>query len=486
MAGEPYDLILAGGTVVDGTGRPGFRADVALAGDRIAAVGALAGAAGPRIDVAGLVVAPGFIDVHTHDDAALVEAPEMTMKVSQGVTTVVTGNCGVSAAPHRGEPTALSRLVFRSDRALGGRMAEFMGKVEAARPALNAACLVGHTTLRSWAMGEDLGRAADGAEIAEMRARLEEALADGAIGLSSGLFYPPANAAPLAEVAAVAAPLGAAGALYTAHIRDEAAHVVAALEEAFEIGRLSGAATVISHHKCMGAPNFGRSPETLAVLERAMARQKVAFDVYPYDAGSTRLLNHMIAMSDRVMITNSDPFPQHAGRWLADVAAEMGVTQEVAADRLQPAGAIYFLMDERDVRRILAHPQAMIGSDGIPGGEHPHPRLWGTFPRVLGHYARDLGLFGLEEAVRRMTALSADNFGLTGRGRVAAGAYADLAVFDPATIADRATYEKPVQPAAGIHLVLVNGRVVLRDGRATGERPGRVLRRQAMQAERAA
>ena len=482
---DAYDLVLRGGTVIDGTGAARFRADVAIAGDRIAAVGDLGRLPVRReIDVAGRIVAPGFIDVHTHDDAALVEQPGMVFKISQGCTTVVTGNCGISPAPFdaaRGV-NSLSRMVFRSEQVLHRRMAGFMAQVEATRPAVNAACLIGHTTLRNWAMGDDLDRPATEAEIADMRARVAEAMEDGAVGLSSGLFYPPARAATQEEVARVAEPLGPAGGIYTAHIRDEGDHIEQALDEAFAIGRHAGAATVISHHKCMGARNFGRSPQTLAQIERAMRQQKVAFDVYPYDAGSSRLLSHLIGPSQRVMITYSETLPEHAGRWLDEIAAGMGCDVEAAAERLQPAGAIYFMMDEQDVARILSHPAAMIGSDGIPAGEHPHPRLWGTFPRVLGHYSRDAGLFPLEDAVHRMTGLSARNFGLAGRGRVAAGCFADLAVFDADRVIDRADYQKPMQAAAGIDLVLVNGEAVWTGGAATGQRPGRVLKRTGVSA----
>ena len=279
------------------------------------------------------------------------------------------------------------------------------------------------------------------------------------------------------RIAAVAEVAGAAGGLYVTHMRNEEDGVDRALEEAFEIGRRAGAGVVISHHKCAGRRNFGRSRETLALIEKARETQSVGLDVYPYTAGSTVLLPDMVEHAERVIVTWSEPHPEAAGRDLAEVAAELGLDPMAAADRLRPAGGIYFMMDEADVRRIMAYEHAMIGSDGLPHDHHPHPRLWGTFPRVLGHYARELGLLTLEDAVRRMTGLTAARFGLEGRGEVRPGAYADLVVFDAETVADRATFEAPTLPAAGIDLVMVNGEVIREDGRATGSRPGRVLAR---------
>ncbi|MCW5751039.1 MAG: D-aminoacylase [Alphaproteobacteria bacterium] len=490
MGGMPdqADLVIRNGTVIDGTGAPRRAADIAVNGARIAALGAPGTLSGrTEIDAAGRMVAPGFIDVHTHDDAALIDTPDMSMKVSQGVTTVITGNCGVSAAPiliDRAPPSVLG-LVFKRPQALSDRLAEYVEKVRAAAPAVNAAFLIGHSTLRMDTMGEDLNRPASAAEIRRMRERLGTALEDGAIGMSSGLFYPPAMAAKGEEVAEIAEPLGPAGAVYTAHIRDEGDHIVEALEEAFRIGRHAGAPVVISHHKCSGRANFGRTRETLPLFERAMREQRISLDVYPYTAGSTILRKEMVTRAERVLITWSTPHPEFTARYLDEVAREFQCSPEDAVERLLPAGAIYFMMDEEDVRRVLQFPAAMIGSDGIPGDQHPHPRLWGTFPRVLGHYARDLGLFSLEEAVHRMSGLSARNFGLAGRGEIREGAYADIVIFDHATIADLATFEHPIRQAAGIESVLVNGEIVWQAGHATGRRPGRALLRQELQQEAA-
>lgn len=481
MSAFDADVLLRNASVIDGSGAPAALADVAILGDRIVHVGETASPrAEVEIDCAGLVVAPGFIDVHTHDDAALFLRPEMTAKLSQGVTTVIAGNCGVSGAPYdrSGDPPGLLRLIFKSARCVEPTFARWAARIEDARPAVNAAGLTGHTTLRMQVMGEDLGRPATAAEIAAMRMLLEGCLAQGALGLSSGLFYPPANAATAEEVIGVGEPLQRYGGLYTCHIRDEADGVVESLEEALRIGRATGARTIVSHHKCMGERNFGRTAETLALLERARGQQPVAWDVYPYTAASTILEATLVAKASRVVLTWCDPHPEFSGRDLADVARELGCSPAEAVARLQPAGALYFLMDEADVTRILGSSAAMIGSDGLPEDRHPHPRLWGTFPRVLGHYVRERGVLRLEEAVHRMTGRSAQVFGLRDRGSVRLGARADLCVFDPGTVSDAATYEEPTRPAVGIRHVLVNGVLALRDGEVTGARAGRVLRRQ--------
>jgi N-acyl-D-amino-acid deacylase len=341
---------------------------------------------------------------------------------------------------------------------------------------VNAALMVGHSTLRVGTMA-DVHRPATDAEIEAMRSQVREALACGAIGFSTGLFYPTSSAATMAEVVAVLQALAGSGAIYTTHMRDEADGVEDSLEESFETARRAGVSLVISHHKCMGQRNFGRSPATLARIEAARQRQPISLDVYPYTAGSTVLLPELVEQAARILVAWSEPYPDLAGRDLAGIAADWGIPPKEALLRLRPGGGIYFMMDEADVERIMAYPQAMIGSDGLPHDRFPHPRLWGTFPRVLGHYARDRGLLTLEEAVRRMTGLSAERFGLAGRGVIRPGAYADLVLFDVNAIADAATFEQPTLPARGIEAVLINGTPVLQAGKPTGARPGRVLRR---------
>jgi N-acyl-D-amino-acid deacylase len=276
---------------------------------------------------------------------------------------------------------------------------------------------------------------------------------------------------------ALAGVLKQAGGIHTTHMRNEGDLVLQAMDEAFAIGRSADVPVVISHFKVAGPQNFGRSIETLAKFAEARERQPLALDAYPYPASSTVLKSDYALEAVRVLVTWSKAEPKMTGRYLADIAAEWGVDLRRAAERLQPAGAVYFSMDEGDVRRILAYAETMIGSDGLPHDTHPHPRLWGAFPRVLGHYARKEKLFPLEEALRKMTALPASRFGLKDRGVLQEGAVADLVLFDPATVEDRATFEQPTLPAAGIARTFVNGRTVWQDGEATGERPGVLLRR---------
>ena len=472
------DLLIAGGELIDGSGSARLRADVAIVGDRITRVGDLKGMdAGARIDATGLVVAPGFIDAHTHDDRAVMSTPDMTPKLSQGVTTVVTGNCGVSLAPLANrEPVPPLNLLGGRDWYRYASMRAYMADVEASPPAINLAPLVGHTTLRAATM-DNLDRPAEDKEIESMSALLGEALEAGCIGMSTGLAYAPAIAAPTDEVVALAQRLQPHGGVFTTHMRNEGDKVLESVAETLEIGRRAGVSVVISHHKCCGRKNYGLTKKTLAAIREARAHQTVDLDVYPYTASSTVLIAESVASSERVLVTWSTPHPECAGRDFADIRAEWGVSVAEAIDRLQPAGAIYYQMDEEDLRRVLAFEDAMIGSDGLPHDEFPHPRLWGTFPRVLGHYSRDVGLFPLEQAVRRMTAVPARVFGLTDRGVVREHAYADLVVLDAGTVIDNANFESPKQQAAGIREVIVNGNPVWHGNTWTGARPGRILKR---------
>lgn len=474
-----FDLIIAGGSVVDGTGAVRVRADVGVVDGYIAAVGDLEGrAAATRHDASGHIVCPGFIDVHTHDDRLLLTEPEGPHpKLTQGVTTVVTGNCGISLAPlssPQAPPAPLDLLGTEDWRY--EHFADYLSALEAARPALNAVCLVGHSTLRVRHV-PDLQRAATAQEAERMAQDLARAMDAGAFGLSTGLYYPPARAATAEEVIAVGAPLTAARGLITMHIRDEADHIDEALREALHIGAALGIDTVLSHHKLIGQRNHGRSVQTLATVDAAAQRQAVCMDCYPYAASSTMLLAHRVSQSREVLVTWSVGDPGAAGRSLFELARERGCSAESLVDTLSPAGAIYFAMDESDVQRILAHPLTMVGSDGLAHDAVPHPRLWGTFPRVLGHYARERRLFSLETAVHKMTGLSARRFGLGDRGLIAPGHAADIVVFDEATVADRATFEHPTTPSTGIEWVFVNGHLACERGLTVHAHAGQVLRR---------
>lgn len=481
---ESFDTLIAGGDVIDGTGAARRRADIGIIADRVAAIGDLSRAtAGLRLDANGRCVAPGFIDAHTHDDNIVFATPDMAMKASQGVTTVVVGNCGISLAPlslQGAPPPPLDLIGDRADYRFT-RMAEYFAAVDASPPAINLVALAGHSTLRAGEM-DGFDRAATAAEIAGMARRLEEALMAGAIGLSTGLFYPPARHAPTEEIIALARVAARHGTLYATHMRDEGDHVLDSIEESCRIGREAGLPVILSHHKVAGVANHGRTVETLAAIDRARRTQPLGFDVYPYIAASTVLSRARVQVASKTLVAWSKAVPEASGRDLAHIARDWGVSPEAAVDRLLPAGAIYFLMNEEDVQRILRHPEAMIGSDGLPHDVHPHPRLWGSFPRVLGHYSRELALFTLTEAVRRMTGLTAARFGLRDRGVLRPGAFADVVIFDPASIIDRASFETPKKPAAGIETVLVNGTAIWRAGAPTGARPGRALRRQSLDA----
>lgn len=474
-----HDLLIVGGTVIDGTRAPRRQADVAVRHGRISAIGHLANHQATRtIDATGCIVAPGFIDAHTHDDQALRQRPDMDFKVSQGVTTVITGNCGVSAAPlpPRGPLPMPLDLIEVPEGQRATRFADYLQSLRAQPAAVNMAALVGHTSLRACVMSS-LDRAATSDEITRMQHLLEEALQAGAIGMSSGTFYPPARHAPMAELIEVGRPLSARQALYTTHMRDEGDDILSSLHETFEIGRTLDVPVVVSHHKIRGQHNQGRSRVTLPLIRDHMRHQCVGLDCYPYDASSTMIHADPAMLRGRVLIASSEPHPECAGRFLHDIAADWQLPLVDAARRLQPGSAIYFLMAEEDVQRILAFDETMVGSDGIPLGDHPHPRLWGTFPRVLGHYSRDLGLFPLETAVWKMTGLTARTFGLADRGQLAEGYAADVVVFNATQVADRATYDAPQQAAAGIEWVLVNGEVTWQQGVHCATRAGQVLRR---------
>ena len=469
-------LLLAGGTVIDGTGKDRFVADVRIDGDRITAIGpGLAAADAEVIDVTGLIVAPGFIDVHTHDDQIVLADPRMLPKITQGVTTVIVGNCGISLAPlvHADVPPPLN-LLGGNDKYIYPTMAAYVEAVRHAQPAVNVAALVGHSTLRVATM-DDPYRAATHAEQARMVELLREGMEAGAIGLSSGVFYATGAAADVDELALLAGIAGDAGGIYTTHIRNEMNDIFAALDEAFTTATARQRAGGHLASQVRGTAKLGPHGADAGPHRRGATRQPIGLDAYPYVAGSTVLRADLIDGIIDVVVTSSEPHPEMAARHLADIAAEWNCTQHEACDRLQPGGACYFQMREDDVQRVLRYPATMIGSDGLPHDHHPHPRLWGTFPRVLGHYSRDLAIFPLETAVHKMTGLSARRFNLQQRGELRAGWFADVCVFDAATVKDVATFEQPQAFSRGIDHVLVNGAMTLRRGNAGPDRAGRFL-----------
>jgi N-acyl-D-amino-acid deacylase len=491
-----HDLVIREVELYDGSGAPPATADVAVEGDRIAAVHAAAGAAPlsgrTTLDGRGLALAPGFIDVHTHDDFAALMYPDMAFKLAGGVTTCVVGNCGFGAAPHAAAAVMAKTLHPNLSLPEWQGYAGYMEHVQARAPGVNIGVLVGHGTARLAAMGTD-NRAPTGAEMAAMKAIVAEGLEAGALGLSTGLVYDPGRFAATDEIVELAALMRGTGALYATHMRDEGTGLLDSVREAIGIGRRAGVAVQISHHKASGRSAWGLVNESLRLIEQAQRLgEDVHADQYPYTAGSTILsavyrdgrLRGVLGdlRPEDVVIASTASHPDWEGRSLAQLGTEMNCTPEQAAERVlaEDSGVTVILhaMSEADVRTVMRHPSTMIGSDGIPTLEgKPHPRLYGTFARVLGRYARDEGLFSMAEAVHRMTGFAAAKFRLADRGVVRAGALADLVLFDPATIIDRGTFEDPKRAPEGIRAVFVNGALAVDGGKVTGVRTGRVLRR---------
>ena len=492
MPDSTYDLLIEGGQIIDGTGSPRYAADLAVRDGRIAAIGRVDGTARRTIDATGRVVTPGFIDVHAHDDAAVLSTP-MDFKLMQGVTTDIVGNCGAGIAPalrdgQRGMP-GVEIVLGPLPEATWETFGQYMDTVEAAHPAVNVGCFIPHGIVRARHVGLE-NRAPTESELAAMVADVEEGMAAGALGLSTGLIYLPGTFAQTDEIIALARASARAGGIYMSHIRNESDRLLEAVGEATAIGREAGLAVEVSHHKASDRPNWGKTAESIALIERERASGvDVTFDVYPYTAGSTILAAARGVQAEiepeMVMVASVREKREYEGKNLAQIAEMLGmdpadpaaVVSRVLSD--EPAAvAVFFSMDEADVRRVMSHPLCMIGSDGIPSPTgKPHPRLYGTFPRVLGHYVRDAQLFPLEEAVRKMTSLPAQRMNLPGRGELREGWAADIVVFDPDTITDTATYEEPRQYPAGIDCIIVNGEVAGENGRQTAARVGRLLRR---------
>ncbi|MEV0431020.1 D-aminoacylase [Micromonospora sp. NPDC050495] len=518
-----HDLVLRGGTVHDGLGIAARTADVAIAGDRIVAVGREVGAAHRVIDVAGLMVAPGFIDPHAHSDLVPLMPDPQPFKLLQGVTTEIVGNCGLSFAPltHRALPDARSLL---RDLAGGVELrvrtfGDYLDAVEAAGPTNHVAALVGHGMLRMSVAGMEPRLPAGG--LAEMSRLADEAFAAGAVGLSSGLIYTPGAYADTDELVALAQVAHGWDRIYSTHIRDEGEGLTTALEEAIEIASRAQVRLQVSHCKAAGRASHGNSRMVLDMLRAArIAGVDVRGDQYPYLAGSTTLASLLpaeahVGGASALRERLRDPLARKRLRERAeDPATSVGVglwrsappsgvliishadadlvgrtLDQLASDRdpwdvmcgivAADPGALMVitLMSEADVRTIMVDPLIAIGSDsGIPSGLG-HPRTWGTFPRFLGTYVRDLGMVPWPEAVRKMTSATARQFGLTGRGWLGRGAIADIAVFDQETVGHAGTYhENPAAPPTGIPYVILAGHVVVDDSAFCGERWGRVLR----------
>jgi N-acyl-D-amino-acid deacylase len=489
------DTVIRGATLYDGSGGPPRLVDVGLTGERIESVGGVAGErAGVEVPAAGLALAPGFIDVHSHDDFAVFVSPDMDFKVCQGVTTEVVGNCGFGAAPFGSARAFLP--FFGADRQSlpeWDTYGQYLDAIDADPPGLNVAVLVGHGSLRLDAMGNERRPPTD-LELARMTDTLTAALEAGCVGYSTGLIYEPGRYSSSEELIALADAMAPVGGIYATHMRNEAEGLLGAVREAIRIGQESGVPVEISHHKASGRSVWGLVNESLAMIDDARMRGvRVTADQYPYTAGSTSLFAVLqnyeegtagIGVADwsTIVLASSPHHPDWEGKPLSQLAATSAVSPDEVARRIvaeEGYGAIVVIksMSEDDVRTVMAHPTTMIGSDGIPTtGGKPHPRLYGTFARVLGHYVRDDPVLSLEQAVHRMTGMPAAKFGLNGRGTIAPGAYADMVLFDPATVDDVATYDSPREHPAGISHVWVNGTAVVAAGVQTGARPGRALR----------
>jgi dihydroorotase/N-acyl-D-amino-acid deacylase len=498
-----YDLVIRGGHVLDGAGNPWVAADVAVRQDVIVAIGpGLPGKGQREIDAHGLVVSPGFIDTHTHARRGIFEVPTADNYVRQGVTTIFEGPDGGSPVPLR----------------------PFLEKIAALGTSPNWGMFIGQGSVREAVIGR-VDRKATLDEIGRMKGLVREGMLDGAFGLSTGLFYVPGIFTPTDEVIALAAVAGGMGGMHVSHMRNEASGVIDSVMETIAVGEQGGLPTQITHHKIIGTPNWGRSVDTLKLVAEARARGvDVTIDQYPYTASSTginvllppwalegrqadvaarlrdaaqrtRIKKAIVEslMYDRgggdpknVQIAACGWEPSLAGKNLADITRARGAepTLEHAAETAMwiveqgGASAIFHAIDESDLERILRDPVTMIASDGeVPvfGRASPHPRSYGTFARVLGRYVRERRVISLAEAVRKMTSFPAQRVGLLDRGLLRAGMKADIAIWDAATIADKATFEQPHQYAVGVHSVIVNGQVVYASGAMTPARPGRVL-----------
>ena len=533
---ERYDLIIRNGRIIDGTGNPYFTADIGIVGEEIAAISRIGDAmeADRVLDATGMIASPGFIDTHSHDDVYILIDPQCSQKVRQGVTTDVIGNCGFSMAPlsdaHCNDFKAASAIMG------GNRMgddfwtlrsfAQFVERLDAAKPGINVVPLVGHGTIRIAVIGfED--RAPSEYEMTEMKEMTEEAMQAGAFGLSTGLIYVPANYADTDEIIELARVAAKYGGIYATHMRSEGDHELEAIQETLKIAREANMAAHIAHHKIAGRENWGNSKLTLKAFSDARAKGLVVtWDQYPYRAGSTflpaALPPHIQAQGaklfseklkdpavrrkireeiesdelsswenlirgagfENIIISASPRNGDFIGKSIAEIAKmtakdPFDVYFDLVIEEQMEAAMVIFMMDDGDIERILKAPDTMIGSDGVPGfgSAKVHPRMTGTFPRILGHYVREKGVITLQEAIRKMTSLPAQTFGLFKKGLLRQGMNADLVIFDPDVIIDKSTFDDPSQPPEGIRWVIVNGEIAVEEGKITGATSGKVLRR---------
>jgi N-acyl-D-amino-acid deacylase len=527
-----FDIVVKNGIVVDGTGNPWFKADVGIKDGLMNDIGELSSSKSEKVlDAKGLVVAPGFIDMHAHSDLSLLINPLAESKVRQGVTTEVIGNCGSSAAPLndflKDEIRKTSPVLEEAKLELDWfSMGEYLKRLERNGIALNVVPLVGNGNVRAFVMGYG-SRRSSRSELEKMKEVLAEAMEEGAFGLSSGLIYPPSCYADIRELIELCKVVAKYGGIYTSHIRGEGETLIDSVREAIEIGRKAGVPVEISHHKASGSSNWGKVKQTLKMVEEARSMGvDVTCDVYPYLAGSTgldallpthvweggveklveRLKNPRIRNRLRremkegqsnlfsaggwgtIMIVYCRGHREYEGKIIAEIAKQKRIDPfdfvfDLLVEEKASVGVVLFMMCEGDMCAVLRHSVSMIGSDssatapyGVLGKGKVHPRAYGTFPRVLGEYVRRKKLLTLENAVRKMTSFPAQKLGLKDRGLVRKGMWADVAVFSPERIADKATYAEPLQYPVGIKYVIVNGKVVVANGKHTRELPGKALR----------
>ena len=468
-----FDIAIINGTIIDGTGDAPYTGTVYIKDGMIESIDTTDNThpvppqpAKKTIDATGLTVSAGFIDVHTHEDIALIVTPEIPSKVSQGITTVVTGLCGYSPAPiadasklPKEYTIVIPEPPHTDKRYTYKTYADYINAVKQARPAVNYVPLLGHSTIRIQVM-DDINRPATDGEIESMKPLIDEAFKAGVSGFSSGLAYAMAAPADTRELIELCKHVKHHNGAYITHIRNEGDNLLPSVDEAIEIGKQSGIPVIFSHHKATGTKNHGLTQTSLARIDHARTHMDIAMDLYPYTFSSTALTySHVMrGTPDDVVITRSLPMPDMIGKKLSDVMAELNLDIQQTIDKLHPAGALYFVMDESDVKRIMQHPACVIGSDGLPFDDLPHQRLWGTFPRVLEKYVRNENIIDLPTAIRKMTGLSADIFGLEKRGYIKQNYHADITIFDGETIAETATLTNPKTPADGIKHVIVNGK----------------------------
>lgn len=528
---QEFDLVVRNGIILDGTGGPEWRADLGLVGDTITAIGSIDPGRGSRVlDASGLHVSPGFIDIHSHSDGTIFAYPKAESRAHQGITTEVTGQCGSSAAPLEGVDADKRRAYLEEETgATVGwtNVASYFDTLEQIGFSVNQAFLLGHGTLRQNVAGLE-NRLLNETELATVVRSVEEGMDSGAFGLSTGLEYTPGTFTPTEEIVTLARVVARRGGFYASHIRDETSGLLGAVQEAIQIGWEAGLPVQISHLKAAGRSNWPKQRAALNLIESARRDGvQVMADAYPYTAYSTSLtiflptwaleggwdqlgkrLNNPV---DRARIrsevvssvaedpggfglivitsTKTEKNQQFVGMSVEDIADAWGVEPVDAALKLvmEEEGVVSMIghgMSSSNVEMVLSHPLVMIGSDGAsiaPTGKaaetRPHPRLYGTCPRVLSHYVRDRGIFDLPTAVRKMTATPADQAGISDRGRIARGKKADLVVFNSADVKDEATFEDPHRYPSGIEYVIVNGQLVIENGQHTGARPGRLLRK---------